>query len=86
MDPLFDKRTGDNSPANFEISELNRKQRRAMNVTALPASACKVTRFAGKVAIGIEQPGYVAMTDVEAIQLAEALLKLAGANTTDDDA
>lgn len=63
----------------FEVPELNRRQRRSMGMTKpLPASACKVTRWGDMVAIGIEQPGYVALTDVEAVQLAEALLKLAG--------
>ncbi len=69
---------------NFEVPELNRRQRRSMGMAKpLPASACKVTRWGGKVAIGIEQPGYVELSDVEAVQLAEALLKLAGENTTD---
>lgn len=72
-------------PVDFEVDTMNRKQRRAMKVaTALPATSCKITRWGEKVAIGITEPGFVELTPVEAVQLAEGLLKLAGESSKDE--
>lgn len=69
----------------FDIPSLNRAQRRSMgNRRPMPASSLKITRYGDKVAVGIEQPGHVELTQVEAVQLANALLRVAG--EPDEDA
>lgn len=65
---------------------LNRRQVRAMTMRCkpLPPSCLRTTRHGDHVLVGIDVPGYVRLTPVEAVQFAEALLCLAGDNQPPD--
>lgn len=61
------------------MHDLNRAERRmTMKAKPLPATALKISNYGGAVLVGIEVPGYVRLTPVEAIELANSLLQIAG--------
>ncbi len=67
------------------IKALSRAEgRRLSRKHRMPATSLQITRHRDRILVGIVEPGYVELTDVEAVQLSNALLKLAGEPEGDD--